>query len=128
MKSKKPRKWADDPHAYGPPMPEKKPETITLTPRGMETQEGVERVNRAMEAQSNAIANVANLATEFIRQHGWCIDQAIDRLPNDDGDAETIREDLKELLHAIRERSKAQEEFLRAVAGAPAAAVEVMKP
>jgi tetratricopeptide (TPR) repeat protein len=88
--------------------------TINITPVGLSTPEGVERVTKAQEAFEQSHAEVANQASQFIHRYMDEIKAVIVR--SDDPDAV---EDYKELLQTIERREQAQEEFLRAVAGAP---------
>ena len=89
--------------------------TITLLPRGCETQEGTIRVNKALEAFDASHVVVANAATAFLREHGKTIRALLRR----DGDEAEAAESFKELEEAVASRGEAQDEFLRAVAGQP---------
>lgn len=91
------------------------PESINLTPVGLQTPEGEQRVARALKAFEESHPTVANLATVFLHRYGGEIKQYFIR--RDDTDA---AEEFGELYTAILERDRTQEEFLRAVAGAPA--------
>jgi hypothetical protein len=91
-------------------------ETIDLTPRGMQTPEGAERVRIAIQKFENATALLANAATEFLDEYGGILDDAAEEDVVGRGD---FAEDLKGLRKLIERRQREQEQFLRAVAGAP---------
>lgn len=82
-------------------------EPIELIPAGMSTPAGVARVNRAVEAQRNAITDAANALSELL--------SALDgvSLPSRVCDA------LDDARGAHTRRRASDEEFLRALAGHP---------
>jgi len=77
---------------------------IDCTPVGCQTPEGNARVAAAIRDFDSATAEVANLATSWIKGHAFNV------LPEGQSDLQDIRE-------AIAERESKQEAFLRAVAG-----------
>lgn len=83
--------------------------TIDITPAGCKTPEGAARVKQTMDAFEESHAQVANAATEFYRNLTNCYTYEEFREVMDDEGA-----DLKTL---IERRSKAQDNFLRAVTG-----------
>jgi hypothetical protein len=87
--------------------------TIKLTPVGLSTPEGSARVAAALKAFEESHATVANAATQFIERYQYEIKHALN---SEDG----AGDELAELLEMIAARSVAQDDFLRAVAGAPA--------
>jgi hypothetical protein len=81
------------------------PTHFNLTPRGMMTPEGEQRVAKAMEAWQNTHSEVANRLTNFYEHyrayfHGLCDPDEMD-----------------EIDALLKDRAEKQEEFLRAVAG-----------
>ena len=98
---------------------EKMTETIDITPPGLQTPEGIARVNEAVKAQEQAIVHVANVATFFINNYAWVIEGAAKRCANplENGDAEEMLKDLDEVREAIKQRNAAGDEFLLALAG-----------
>jgi hypothetical protein len=93
--------------------------TIDITPVGCQTPEGVARVNAAKEAFENATAEVANAATQLLVD--WrptLLDGLNNPLITQEG-RDALFEDLHQLDALIDTRRRKQEEFLRAVAGAP---------
>lgn len=91
-----------------PEQPVTKTGTIDITPVGCQTPEGNARVAKAMKAFDDSSAEVANKATEFLRELLLEV-----KIPN------ALADDLKELTAAINRRKAIQEAFLRAVASAP---------
>jgi len=91
--------------------------TVDITPVGMTSPEGANRVAKALREFDSASASVANMATAFIKEWDWYFKPgkgAIDRETR--GQFATALSDLK---HEITIRERTQEAFLRAVAGAP---------
>jgi hypothetical protein len=82
------------------PMP--KVTTIDITPVGMQTPEGVARVNAAIKEQDNAILDCANLLGELVMHIT---------------DNEETHDVLVDVKAALSRRKAASEAFLRAVAG-----------
>lgn len=85
--------------------------TIDITPAGLRTQDGIERTNKAVSEFNDSTAQVANLATELF-----------DMLIQSDlftPVRHQYREEIAEMKSAIELRRDRQEEFLRAIAGAP---------
>lgn len=83
--------------------------TIDITPVGLKTPEGIERVTKAQQAWDNSHAAVANALTrlyEDLRMQGY--------IPK-----ENYGEEIEEIDALIERRAEAQEEFLRSLAGAP---------
>jgi hypothetical protein len=89
-------------------------ETFDLTPQGMQTPEGKQRVNAKLRLHEAATVALANAATQFFEEHRLALVQAA-------FENKSLRESLVELNVAIGVRASTQEEFLRAVAGHPAA-------
>ena len=90
-------------------------EAIDLTPESLKTPEGQEKVARALRKFEDSHADVANRATQFLHDHGdYLVGLARSA---DDGEAYDIREEYDEVREAIRRRSEAQDNFLRALAG-----------
>jgi ABC-type proline/glycine betaine transport system substrate-binding protein len=91
------------------------PTYIDLTPESLKTPEGAAKVQAAMEAWEATHADVANLATQFINDHGDRIAEWLKVEDEwDDGEAS---QDLTELRAAMDDRSRKQDAFLRAIAG-----------
>jgi hypothetical protein len=89
--------------------------TVDITPVGMTSPEGANRVAKALREFDSASASVANMATAFIKEWDWYFKPgkgAIDRETR--GQFATALSDLK---HEITIRERTQEAFLRAVAG-----------
>lgn len=94
--------------------------TVDLTPRGMTTPEGCERVNAEQQRLESATANFANACAEFLdnwRDELLAFKQYMDRT-----DREAFGEELHQLDALTGARKRATEGFLRAVAGKPAEA------
>jgi len=93
---------------------------IDITPRGMMTPEGNQRVNEALDARNNVTAELANAATQFVDNYRTVILDGLNNpLINSDGRA-ALRDDLHQLDALIGARRRKEEAFLRAVAGVPA--------
>jgi len=82
-------------------------ELIDMTPDSMKTPEGVAKVNAALEVWQSAQADMANASLHFFKEFGDLLEQA----------SSEVREDLAEINEKGRVMLKAQEAFLRAVAG-----------
>lgn len=82
---------------------------IELTPTGLLQPGGPARVNAAVEAQRDAITNVANITNDLLDA---LRDSAV-RLPAN------VREIVEEAREAVTRRRDADEEFLRALSGHP---------
>jgi hypothetical protein len=89
---------------------------INLTPVGLTVPGGAERVAKALQIFNSCTAEVANIAEHFVSKYDAELGEA--NIGAGDGDREEFREDVLELHDAITFRRFAQEEFLRAVAGA----------
>lgn len=74
---------------------------VDITPTGCRTQEGIQRVNEALRIMENAITACADLLPEALKQ----------LVPTSDP---CLVSDIEE---AIAARNRAQEAFLRAMAG-----------
>ena len=81
---------------------------ITLTPAGLETEEGVARTNRAIAAQETAVLNSANALRDLI-----------DALRDEDRLSSSARAALDEAIDVQDARRAADEEFLRAISNHP---------
>lgn len=92
--------------------------TINLTPVGLQTPEGCARATKAQDAFNGSAHEVANAAAMLVTMCGEAI---VDAMKND-FEAEQFAEYWDELQQAIETRRRAQEEFLRSIAGAPPAA------
>jgi hypothetical protein len=90
----------------------KLPTYIDCTPVGLQTPEGSARVAKAMQEWEDTHATVANAATQFADAHGADLEHVAEMYPE-------LLEDWKELRSLMDDRSRKQEAFLRAVAGAP---------
>jgi hypothetical protein len=88
------------------------PGSIDITPRGLTTPQGLRAANKAVEGFEQSHVTVANLATQFAED--W-----FDVFVQDHDGNESLHGDIRELRAAIADRLRKQEEFLRAVAGAP---------
>jgi len=84
-------------------------ESIDLTPEGLTTPEGIARVNRATEAQQNAIARAAN-----------ALDSLLDMLSCVEFYG-SEHETLQEAREARALRRAADEELIRSLCGRPPA-------
>lgn len=88
--------------------------TLEVTPVGLQTPEGAARVNAAMEAQKRAIDRCANMLDDCAEMLGQLLDGHAHE--------ETLvaaKEAWKEAQRAIEARRAANDELLRAIAGAP---------
>jgi hypothetical protein len=94
-------------------------ETIDLTPRGLETPEGVKRVNTQLDAMNNATSMVANAATEFFENHRVTLLEAARGATISADDCAALRDSLQRLEALIEARRREQDRLLRAVAGQP---------
>jgi hypothetical protein len=84
--------------------------TIDITPVGLTTPEGQERVRIAMQKLENATALVANAASDLIARSGSRIAEALK------GDPDAM-EDLESLTELLARRNREQDHFLRALSG-----------
>ncbi len=87
-------------------------ETIDITPESLKTPDGIAKVNAAMEAYRESREAIAHLATVFVMQHKSEVSHGLRKAGYD-----YILDDLRELVTAVDDRRKAEEAFLRAVAG-----------
>jgi hypothetical protein len=87
--------------------------TVDLTPVGCSTPEGIARVNRAVDAMHGANAGCVNALRELL--------DALDVLASMRPLGEEMTEAQAEARAAMRQQIVAQDEFLRALAGRPAA-------
>jgi hypothetical protein len=87
------------------------PETfkMDITPVGMRTNEGIDRVNKAQDAWESQQAEVANYTNFFLKNHA---DLIMVECPS-------LREEIEELREKCRVMLDLQEEFLQAVGGRP---------
>lgn len=91
-------------------------EYIDVTPTGLKTPEGVKRVNEALTKFHDANADVANAATQFLRQ--WIgSDTTAKHGPVTIQLNPEALDDLADVWERITERERVQDVFLRAVAG-----------
>jgi hypothetical protein len=88
--------------------------TVDITPMGLITPEGQERVRVAMQKFENATALVANATELFLSEYGGILDDAASEDAVGRGDLE---DDLRSLRTLIERRRREQDQFLRAVAG-----------
>lgn len=103
------------PLAAAAPKPD--PVFIDLTPRGCETPEGQKRVKQAQDDFDEARENVARVATS-VRTTLYAIRSAASDKTISSRLLEYFSpDDLIELIEAIEARMKAENEFMRAVAG-----------
>lgn len=91
-----------------------KVETIDLTPAGMQTPEGIQRVNATQNEYDEATRSLAAAAASFIAEHQIALIEMISEEKNDD-----LRENWKQLRTLLTAYRDKQDAFLRAVAGAP---------
>lgn len=94
-------------------------ETIDLTPRGMTTTEGCQRVNKAQNSLQAATATFANACAEFLEN--WRDDLIALKGYMDRTDREAFGEELHQIEALRGGWQRASEEFLRSVAGVPPA-------
>lgn len=94
-------------------------ERIDITPHGMQTEEGIARVNHACEAFEGATALVANAAASFFDSQRCILLEITRGATISSEERAQLRCELRELEEAISLRNQKQEEFLRAVAGHP---------
>ena len=85
---------------------------IDCTPVGLKTPEGKQRANKALKAFEESTAALPNEAITFFDAHEADLLHCMEMYD--------ISKDIIEMRRLIRALRKAQEEFLRAVAGAPA--------
>ena len=100
-------------------------QTVDITPPGLKTSDGAACVSRALEAWNSSAHEVANLAACIMNNYGSVIKAAM--VKYDPGS----HEEFGDLKRAIETRAAKQEEFLRALAGAPvppAAAQKTLSP
>jgi hypothetical protein len=107
-----------DIHEGQPPYDEDAPVTVDLTPRGCTTPEGRARVLVAQQAFDDSAAALANAAMEFFDNHGNLVMEAI-RGVEDAALRKELRKQFSGVTALMTARLRAQEAFLRAVAGAP---------
>jgi hypothetical protein len=90
------------------------PKSINLTPAGLQTPEGVERNAKACDAYSDTKAEACNLLLTMVKDAGGA--EAFAKRLNDRGEYLCDPEDLKRIIDTHK---RAEEEFLRSLAGAP---------
>lgn len=88
--------------------------TINITPEGCKTPEGIERVNKALEAKDSAAYDVTNRTINLLKECGDILEK---QLAKDDD--EYAKEQYDELKEAIKTYQDATEEFLYAISGRP---------
>ncbi len=86
-------------------------ESIDLTPAGLQTQEGIKRNRKAIDALSNANANLLNSLMECLTADGT-LQYSLKMLG-------LSAEDISIVLGHADARKAATEEFLRSLTGAP---------
>lgn len=101
--------------------------TIDITPAGLKTADGAQRVNEALESKHDAEVEAANKLAELVKAMSYSPgkDEVIAVLNRYFGDDDTTEESMGAQLFAdceaaLRKRATAHENFLRAVAGRPA--------
>lgn len=87
--------------------------TIDITPVGCKTPEGVKRVNEAMNAWQSYQADVANDAAALLKEFG----PGLTLKPGGYGEEPVLQAVLEELGERVKAMLKAQDEFLKALAG-----------
>jgi hypothetical protein len=87
----------------------------TLIPTGLQTPEGIERVNKAQSAYLDVTARLAEATDKFFEHITWCGPSEV-RFNFEDA-----REDAEDIILRIEERREAQYELRAAVAGRPPA-------
>jgi hypothetical protein len=88
---------------------------IDLTPAGCTTPDGIERTNKTLEAWQNAQANLANETARFLQYNaGWLI-ETLKNINEPD-----LVTEISDLQDKAKKMNRLQEDFLRAVSGAPA--------
>ena len=88
-------------------------ETIDITPEGCKTPEGAKRVNDAMNAFQESREEVARLATALFRNKTYVMMRSVLEAQ----DEQEALDYLDSLSDAVEARLKAEEAFLRAIAG-----------
>ncbi|HEX5426541.1 MAG TPA: hypothetical protein VFW94_23540 [Candidatus Acidoferrales bacterium] len=91
-------------------------EAIDLTPESLKTPDGIAKVNEAMRAFEDATVALANAATRFFDDWMSFLREALKRYGTD-ADRDGLTDDLHQIEALIGGRNRAQERFLRAVAG-----------
>jgi hypothetical protein len=89
---------------------------IDLTPRGMETPEGRERVKKAQEEYDNATREFAITAARFLDDYRVAL---IEMVAKEAQRSESIRDDWREFNDRMGTYWMRQDDYSRAVAGAP---------
>jgi hypothetical protein len=84
--------------------------TVDITPRGLTTPEGVERVGKATQEFESSVAELANAAVHFFNQYEAELLHCMEMY-------EGVKDDIAEIRVLIDARLEKQEAFLRAVAG-----------
>lgn len=94
---------------------------IDITPVGLQTQDGIRRVNAAQREFENATVIVADTASEFLSENRITLLEIARGSSIADCDRTALREALHQLDAVVSARAHKQEILLRAVAGAPLA-------
>jgi len=89
-----------------------KPMMIDMTPEGCKTPEGAAKVNEAIRAFEDSAAALANAAMEFFDTY----EDDILRMTRD-WEIGSMKDDMADIRVMIQTRRKAQEEFLKSLAG-----------
>jgi len=92
---------------------------LDMTPVGLQTQDGIRRVNRAIKAQQDATSRVADLLTEMREILDWSYTQIRLELISAGLDSDEASSRADAIVAATAARRATQEELLRAIAGAP---------
>jgi hypothetical protein len=87
-------------------------ETIDITPVGLSTPEGIQRVKRATEGVNDAARAFASAAAQFVDEHSLPL---MEMISSNAG----LRDDWHQFKALLGAYERKQEEFCRAVAGAP---------
>ncbi len=91
--------------------------TIDMTPEGLTTKEGIRRSNAAIQAFTDATAEVANLLTNLLGPQPDKVEHNLRAWAKAFGD-DLDEDDLQDVVRAIKVRANAQEEMLRSITGA----------
>jgi hypothetical protein len=94
-------------------------ETIDLTPQGMQSGEGVKRVNDCLKSFDQATIEVGNAASQFFSEQQATLLEVSRGEAISLRDRTVLRESLRQLTDLIEVRRQKHEALLRAVAGAP---------
>jgi hypothetical protein len=94
-------------------------EEIDLTPQGLQTPEGVERVNAHVKLFEEATAALANAAADFLNEHRIILLEVARGTAITETERASLRTSLVALQAVLDVRRNVQEGLLRAVAGRP---------